>query len=97
MATQRQKLMANKTRSNVPQSPKQKKMWIRARQIAVKQSGARTEKEVPWQLVQTIYQNAVKANKVPKLADVKKAKYSVTVANYAKKPKKPSASKRKRK
>lgn len=83
MATSRQKLMANKTSSKVPKTEKQKKMWIQARRIAVKESGAQSEESVPWGLVQKIYENAKKAGKVPKQADVKKAKVSKTVKAYA--------------
>lgn len=83
--TPRQKLLANKTASKVPKTPKQKQMWIRARQIATKESGAQSEKEVPWGLTNHIFQNAKKADKVPKKADVTKAKKSKAVSKYVKK------------
>ena len=82
MATSRQKLMADKTKSKVPKTSKEKRMWIQARRIAVKESGAKTEDEVPWGLVQKIYANAKKSEKVPKSTDVKKAKISKAVKSY---------------
>lgn len=77
-------LMSDKTRSNIPKTPREKKMWERARQITTKESGARSEKQVPWQLVTHIYKKEKEAGKVAKKSDVKKAKYSKKVADYKK-------------
>jgi hypothetical protein len=82
--TPRQKLMSNKTTSKIPQTPKEKKMWIAARKIATKESGAQSEKSVPWTLVTTIFKKAKIANKVPKKEDVKNAKFSKKVSRYKK-------------
>lgn len=82
MATEREKLMAHKTKSPIPKTPTEKNRWIRARQIAVKQSGARSEGAVPWGLVNHIYQEQMKAGKTAKLSDVQKAKFSKTVKKY---------------
>lgn len=78
------RLMADKTSSDIPKTPKEKKMWIQARRIATKESGAKDEKEVPWPLVTTIYKDAKKANKVPSIKDVHKAKKDKKVEKYKK-------------
>ena len=90
--TDRGGLMSDKTTSKIPKTAKEKKMWVRSRQIAAKESGARSEKEEPWGLTTTIYKNAKKADKVPKKSDVTKAKKSKAVAKY----KKPDMEKRKK-
>ena len=46
--TGRKALLADKTQSKIPKTPKEKKMWIQARRIATKESGAQSEKQVPW-------------------------------------------------
>lgn len=74
----------DKTSSKIPKTPKEKDMWIQARRIVAKQTGAKHESQMPWQLVTTIYNDAKKAGKVPKLEDVRKAKYSKTIAKYKK-------------
>ena len=74
--------MSDKTTSNIPKTPREKKMWIRARQIAAKQAGKYSEKDVPWGLVTTIYKKAEAADKVPKKSDVTKAKKSKAVSKY---------------
>lgn len=75
-------MMANKTKSNVPKTPTQKKRWIRARQITAKESGKYTDKNLPWPLVQTIYKNEEEAGKTAKKSDVTKAKKSKAVSKY---------------
>lgn len=72
-----------KTKSKIPKTPKQKAMWKRGVEIAVKTSGKSTDKTIPFPLVTTIYKNEVKAGKVAKKSDVTKAKYSKTVAKYS--------------
>jgi hypothetical protein len=71
-----------KTKSNIPKTALQKANWKTATGIAVKQSGKYTEKNIPWGLVNTIYQNAEKAKKQIKKSDVTKAKYSKAVSKY---------------
>lgn len=78
----RKGLMSNTTKSKVPKTPKEKDQWVRARQIATKESGARSEKSVPWGLVQKIYKDEKTAGKTAKKSDVSKAKRSKTVAKY---------------
>ena len=80
--SQRSELMSNKSSSKIPKTQKQKQMWIKARQIVTKQSGATSEKKMPWGLVTTIFKNAKAANKVPKKSDVTKAKKSPAVSKY---------------
>jgi hypothetical protein len=75
-------MMANKTTSKIPKTEKEKQQWIRARQITAKETGRYGEKDIPWGLVQTIYNNAKKAGKVPKKSDVTKAKVSKAVKGY---------------
>ena len=74
--------MQNKTTSKTPKTPRQKKMWIQARKIAAKEGGTVNPKKVSWGLVTHIYENAKKANKVPKKTDVAKAKKSKAVSRY---------------
>ena len=76
------KLMQDKTSSPIPRTPKEKRMWIQARRIVAKEVGAKRESEMPWELVTTIYNNAKKANKIPKMADVRDAKFSKTIYKY---------------
>jgi len=80
--TDKQKMMENKTSSKVPKTPKQKEQWIRARQIAAKESGKYSEEGVPWGLVQKIYKNEKESGKVAKKSDVTKAKKSKAVSKY---------------
>ena len=82
----KQKIMSNKTSSKIPKTPKEKKMWIRARQIAAKESGKYSEKELPWALTTTIYKKAKAAGKIPKKSDVTNAKKSSAVSKYKNKP-----------
>lgn len=73
--------MQNKTASKIPKTPKQKKRWIRARQIVAKETGRISEKQ-PWALVNHIYQEQEKVNKTAKKSDIKKAKVSKAVKRY---------------
>jgi len=77
-------LMGDKTTSKIPKTAKEKKMWVRARQIAAKESGAKSDKSMPWELVTTIYKKEKGADKVAKKSDVKKAKISKAVKKYTK-------------
>lgn len=90
-------MFANMTQSDIPKTPREKKMWIAARRIVAKQSGLyektksdskqttkQQEQKMPWGLVTTIYKNAKKANKIPKQADWKDAKVNKTVKAYVK-------------
>lgn len=52
--TDKEKLMSNKTTSKIPKTPRQKKMWIQARKLVAKTSGATSEKSMPWGLVTKI-------------------------------------------
>lgn len=77
-------LMSSKTKSKVAKTAKEKKQWVRARQIVTKETGAKSEKSVPWGLVQKIYQDEKKSGKVAKKEDVAKTKFSKTAAKRAK-------------
>ena len=79
---QRKKLMENKTTSKIPNTSKEKKQWTAARQNVVKQSGATSEKEVPWGLVNKEFQNEKKAGKTIKKSEIKKQKVSKAVSKY---------------
>lgn len=81
-------LMSSKTSSKIPKTPKEKKQWVRARQIVAKESGAKSDKSMPWQLVTHIYKNEKHAGKVAKKSDVSTAKKSKAVAKYTKPDKK---------
>lgn len=76
------KLMENKTKSKIPQNSEEKNQWIKARQISVKQSGAKSEKDVPWGLVNKIYQNEKKSGKTIKEKEVRETKQSKVVKAY---------------
>jgi|15BtaG_2_1085339.scaffolds.fasta_scaffold00113_14 hypothetical protein len=91
------RLMEDKTSSKIPKTPREKKMWIRAREIAVKQSGAKSEKGVPWELVTTIYKDAKKADKIPRKSDVTYAKKDKAAESYYKPDEKKSKAKSKTK
>lgn len=80
--TDKQKIFSNKTDSKIPKTPRQKKMWVRARQIVAKETGRTSESGQPWGLVTKIYKDENKAGKVAKKSDVKKAKVSKTVRKY---------------
>jgi hypothetical protein len=76
------KLMENKTKSKIPQTGTEKKQWIKARQVVTKQSNAASEKDVPWGLVNKIYQNEKKAGKTIKPKEVRETKPSKAVMSY---------------
>lgn len=86
--TGRQKLMADKTSSNIPKTSAQKRKWIQARRLVTKQTGATSEKQIPWGLVTHIYQSEEKARKTIKPSDIKKARVSNTIKDYVKKRRK---------
>ncbi len=91
----KEKILAGKyrTKSKIPKTPREREMWKRATAIAAKQSGRYSEKEIPWELVTTIYKDAKKAGKVPKKSDITKAKVSTTVRKY-RRPDEPRRTKR---
>jgi hypothetical protein len=85
-------MFQNKTTSKVPKTAREKKAWIQARRIAAKQAGLKTtgakrsnkavkqqEEKVSWGLVNKIYQNQLKADKIAKNKDWKKDKPSKKV------------------
>jgi hypothetical protein len=76
------KLMQNKTKSKIPRNASDKSKWIASRKLVAKQAGATAEKNVPWALVNHIYQNEKKAGKTIKAKDIKKAKVSKAVKSY---------------
>lgn len=82
-------LFQNKTSSDIPKSPFEKKAWIAARRIVSAQAGKQKRgadnqdlTSGQWGLVTTIYKNALKANKIPKAEDWTKAKPSKAVKAY---------------
>ena len=80
----RKGLLSNKTSSKVPKTSTQKKRWIRARQIVTKETGARSDKQVPWGVVQKIYKNENTAGKTAKKKDVTTAKITKSGKKYRK-------------
>ena len=82
MATSKNKLMENKTKSKIPKNSTEKRQWIQARKVVAKQSGAKSESGVPWGLVTHIYQNEKKAGKTITPKDVSKTKPSKAVKSY---------------
>lgn len=81
-------LMSNKTSSKIPKTKTEKERWVRARKIVAKESGAKSDKQMPWQLVTHIYNEEQKSNKTAKKSDVKKTKVSKAVRSYKKPDKK---------
>ena len=80
----RKGLMSNTTKSKIPKTKIEKKRWIRARKIAAKESGAKSDKSMPWRLVTHIYKESQKANKTPSKKDVRRAKKSKAISRYKK-------------
>lgn len=82
------KMMADKTDSKIPKTPREKKMWIQARRLVAKKTGDYSEKDQPWGLTTTIYKKEKKANKIIRPRDIERAKVSKTVRAYKKPDKK---------
>ena len=80
--TDEARMMANKTGSKVPQTPKQKKMWIQARRFVARTVGRYGEEDIPWALVQKIYADQEKSGKILSDSDIKNAKPSATIRKY---------------
>lgn len=70
------------TKSKIPKTPKQKRMFVRAEGIAAKAAGTFSEKNIPFGLAVKIYKDEEKADKVAKAKDVKKTKVSKAVKKY---------------
>lgn len=75
-------MMANKTASAIPKTAIQKKRWEQARKLVARTVGRYKEKEIPWGLVNHIYQTQETAGKTMKQSDITKAKVSKTVRKY---------------
>lgn len=76
------KMMADKTSSNIPKTALQKKRWIQSRRLVAREVGRYKEKEIPFQLVNHIYQAQEKANKTIKPKDILREKTSKAVRKY---------------
>ena len=85
--TAKQKMMADKTGSKIPKTAKEKKMWIQARRLVAKETGRYKEDEIPWGLVNHIYEAEKKAQKVIKPKEIRKTKESKAVRKYKTKAK----------
>lgn len=85
-------IFKDKTKSDIPKTPRQKKMWIQARRIVAAQAGKKKrgvkgEQDLTpgqWGLVTTIYKDAKKADKIPKTSDWTKAKKEPSTMSYKK-------------
>lgn len=80
--TDKTKMLANKTSSKVPKTEREKKMWINARRLVAQKTGRYAEEDIPWGLVQKIYKDEKKGNKIVSRSDIKRAKPSKTVRAY---------------
>jgi len=80
--TDKQKIFASKTKSKIPKSAREKRMWIQARKLTAEMTGRYAEENIPWGLVTHIYQDEIKGNKIIKKSDIKNAKISQAVRSY---------------
>ncbi len=91
--TAESEMMAMKTTSHVPKSAREKKMWIQARRFVARTVGRYKEKEIPWGLVQKIYEDQVKSGHTMSDEDIRKAKIYKTIRKYETPAKKAKARK----
>jgi hypothetical protein len=80
----RKGLMSNKTSSDIPKTPLEKKRWIMARKVVAKQTGAKDDKQMPWALVNHIMKEEKKAKKTITKKDVKKTNVTKSGIRYKK-------------
>jgi len=80
--TDKQIMLADKTTSAIPKTPREKKMWIRARQFIAKSVNRFSEEAIPWGAVQKVYKNQIKGNKVMKKSDIDNVKISKSLRKF---------------
>lgn len=69
-----------RTKASEAHTPREKEMYKRATAIAVKETGRRTEHTIPYGVVQRIFEDEIKGNKVITKKDIKRTGYDKKLA-----------------